>query len=87
MFKFERRKNMFKKGLLEKEMLTIHHPAGIRSPHIMNFDEDEAMNHVKEESEKWIWVEGYKGTDPEMKCRDFQFELGEEYTEKGKIEE
>lgn len=28
------------------------------------------------EPEEWIWVEGYKGTDKDMKCRDFQYELG-----------
>ena len=33
----------------------------------------------KEEKE-WIWVEGYKGTDKDMKCRDFQFEIGKEYS-------
>lgn len=33
-----------------------------------------------EEKEEWIWVEGYKGTDKDMKCRDFQFELGKEYS-------
>lgn len=29
--------------------------------------------------EEWIWVEGYKGTDKDMKCRDFQYELGVQY--------
>lgn len=31
------------------------------------------------EPEEWIWVEGYKGTDMNMKCRDFQYELGTQY--------
>lgn len=30
-------------------------------------------------TEEWIWVEGYKGTDRDMKCRDFQYELGKQY--------
>lgn len=35
----------------------------------------------KNEKEKeWVWVEGYKGTDKDMKCRDFQFEIGKEYS-------
>lgn len=38
------------------------------------------------ESAEWIWVEGYKGTDKDMKCHnDFQFTLGEEYTIDGEI--
>lgn len=29
--------------------------------------------------EEWIWVEGYKGTDRDMKCRNYQYELGVQY--------
>lgn len=29
--------------------------------------------------EKWVWVEGYKGTDRDMRCRDQQFEIGKSY--------
>lgn len=29
--------------------------------------------------EEWIWVEGYKGTDANMCCRDFQYEIGKQY--------
>lgn len=43
----------------------------------------------KDEPEEWIWVEGYKGTDKDMKCRDYQFELGKQHDmpEGEKIEE
>lgn len=47
---------------------------------------DKAIEPFKETSEttfepeeEWIWVEGYKGTDKDMKCRDFQYELGMQY--------
>ena len=30
-------------------------------------------------TEEWIWVDGYKGTNADMTCRDFQFELGKQY--------
>lgn len=33
----------------------------------------------KPETEEWIWVEGYKGTDRDMRCRDCQFELGKQF--------
>lgn len=47
---------------------------------------DEAIESLKETpettpepEEEWIWVEGYKGTDKDMKCRDFQYGLGIQY--------
>lgn len=30
-------------------------------------------------AEEWVWVTGYKGTDKDMKCRDYQFELGKKF--------
>lgn len=33
----------------------------------------------KVDKDKWIWVEGYKGTDRDMSCRGYQFELGKQY--------
>lgn len=30
----------------------------------------------EEPQDEWIWIIGYKGTDKDMKCRDYQYELG-----------
>lgn len=55
--------------------------------------EEIAENEVKEEPnepvEEWIWVDGYKATEHDMKCRDFQYVLGEQHTmpEDAEIEE
>lgn len=38
----------------------------------------EAIN--VETGEEWIWIDGFKGTDSEMKCRDYQFKIGETFT-------
>lgn len=36
--------------------------------------------HTKETPEEWIWVDGYKGTDRDMKCMcDYQYELGKQF--------
>ena len=29
--------------------------------------------------EEWIWVTGYKGTDKNMKCRDYQYEMRKQH--------
>lgn len=39
----------------------------------------ETPETTPEPEEEWIWVEGYKGTDEYMRCRDFQYELGVQY--------
>ena len=41
----------------------------------------EAVDKVNESmpikpAEEWIWVEGYKATEKDMTCRDYQYELG-----------
>jgi hypothetical protein len=36
--------------------------------------------HMKAKTqEEWIWVDGYKGTENDMTCRGYQFELGKRY--------
>lgn len=34
---------------------------------------------IAQPEEEWIWVEGFKGTDKDMCCRDYQYELGKQY--------
>lgn len=36
----------------------------------------------KEETveEEWVWIEGYKATDKDMKCKGYQYELGKIFT-------
>lgn len=34
---------------------------------------------LEEEKPEWVWVDGYKGTDRNMCCRDYQFELGKRF--------
>lgn len=29
--------------------------------------------------EEWVWVEGYKGTDKDMCCREFQYEMDKQF--------
>lgn len=31
------------------------------------------------EPEEWVWVEGYKGTDMNMRCKGYQYELNKQY--------
>ncbi|HDK7194899.1 TPA: hypothetical protein PTV74_003206 [Clostridium botulinum] len=49
-------------------------------------EHDEEDNNEKEDTEEWIWVEGYKGTDKDMKCRDFQYELSRTFKHDGEVE-
>lgn len=45
---------------------------------------EEKNDDFKENSDTdYIWVEGYKGTDSLMQCRDEQFELNKEFTIEG----
>ena len=38
-----------------------------------------ADNKSTKTEEEWIWVDGYKGTDADMKCVGFQYKLHETY--------
>ena len=59
--------NMFKKSVSETEEATS--------------SLSQALPQEDEKQEEYIWVEGYKGTDSEMKgYKGFQYEIGKEYT-------
>lgn len=32
-----------------------------------------------QDEDEWIWVEGFKGTESDMRCRDFQYKVGKHY--------
>lgn len=40
---------------------------------------DSIQAETKETSEEWVWINGYKGTDTDMVCRDFQYKLNAMY--------
>lgn len=44
---------------------------------------EEQIDKVREQIDiknTWVWVEGYKGTDRDMKCQGFQYEIGPKYS-------
>ena len=41
--------------------------------------EETSSDDTAKEKEEWIWVEGYKGTNSDMTCRDFKYELNKQY--------
>jgi hypothetical protein len=44
-------------------------------------EEEKALEEAKKaaKKEEWIWAEGYKGTNKDMKCRDYQFQMHEQF--------
>lgn len=34
---------------------------------------------LADDNSEWIWVEGYKGTDKDMKCREYQYEINKQF--------
>lgn len=53
-----------------------------------DFQDTEKHNDVKEDNnvgEGWVWVEGYKGTDENIKCNDYQYQVGSIHKHEGDI--
>ena len=46
---------------------------------LFNFKKNREAIDV-ETGEEWIWIDGFKGTDSDMKCRDYQFRIRETFT-------
>lgn len=42
-------------------------------------DCENAETETPATEEEWVWVDGYKGTNTDMTCNDFQYELGKMY--------
>ena len=47
--------------------------------------EDET-NTKQTKNEEWVWVEGFKGMEKDMKCRNMQYEIGGRYLHEGDVE-
>lgn len=47
--------------------------------------ESSDTSHSKEKVDEWIWVDGFKGTDKDMVCRDTQYELHKVFKHDGDI--
>lgn len=69
--------------------LTSAEKAMINSLYGVKVSEIEPDDEKKSEPEEWIWVEGYKGTEHDLKCRDYQFEMNKQFDmpEGSKIED
>ena len=51
-----------------------------RNAVIKCFSNKDKETEKHEPLDEWVWVEGYKGTDKDMKCNDLQYELGKTYS-------
>ena len=42
--------------------------------------QEDIMNAIKTfEKDEYVWVKGFKGTDKDMRCQDYQYELGKQF--------
>lgn len=56
---------------------------GFKKKNTSSFDEEAQTKEVEKQEDtktEWVWVEGYKGTNKDMTCQGFQYELGKTYS-------
>ena len=61
--------------------LNLNSLYGLGRFHVGEAIEEKEAEKTEEKSkvEEWIWVEGYKGTDKDICCRDQKYEIGSRY--------
>lgn len=64
------------KRAIRNQLNSLYGRAAIVSSSLAHISED---NDKTDSADEWIWVEGYKGTNRNMCCRDYQFELGKQF--------
>jgi hypothetical protein len=65
-----------------KEAMGIVRPSEALAQKVEIALASESINENEPETkevEEWVWIEGYKGMDKDMRCRDFQYEIGKRY--------
>ena len=54
--------------------------AAINTPIKDNITQEDIMNTINTvEKDDYVWVKGFKGTDKDMRCQDYQYELGKQF--------
>lgn len=82
---FSKKKDSVTKSIEEvaKGYLGIQSPSKLFlddiKPIEMKSIEIESAEDKKPDADEWIWVKGYKGTDKDMCCRDYQFDLDRQF--------
>lgn len=61
-------------NVLKDRLNSIYGISNLTDPNLCLKTTGEMIEEAQEAKEvKWIWVEGYKGTDRNMRCRDYQY--------------
>ena len=54
--------------------------AATNAPIKDNITQEDIMNTINTvEKDDYVWVKGFKGTDKDMRCQDYQYELGKQF--------
>ena len=65
---------------MQIEIIEHANPAKVGKKYKVNSRYFEAV-----EAPEWIWIDAYKGTDKNMKCKDKQYVMNQEITYRGKV--